>query len=134
MNTAPYLRTVITHTMRWVRPLTGAASARTHLRSTARVASREVRRGLLRAGLARFQLCHLAFEPPQSAVENVCLSGLHRLVEPAQEAQEPRPAALWARAVRRVAHESSIRTARLSRFVGWTAFDHASSAASQFPA
>src|SRR5258706_2819807 len=99
--------------MRWVRPLTGAASARTHLRSKDRVASREVRRGLLRAGLARFQLCHLAFEPPQSAVENVCLSGLHRLVEPAQEAQEPRPAALWADAVRRVAHGSSIRTARL---------------------
>src|SRR5262249_46356644 len=105
-----------------------AASGRTNLGSTDRAASREVRRGLSRAGLARFQLCHFAFETVQPAVENVRLCGLHRLFEPAQEPQEPRPAALWARAVRRVVHESSIRTAGLSCFVGWTAFDHASSA------
>src|SRR5258705_1147881 len=78
------------------------------LGSTDHVASREVRRGLLRTGLACLQLCHFAFEPAQPAVEDVRLGSLHRLFEPAQEPQQSRPAAVGARVVRRVVHKCSI--------------------------
>src|SRR5262249_18327604 len=77
--------------------------------STTSGLSRELRRALLWPRLAFLQLGHLAFEPAQPALENVRLGGLHGLFQPAQESQEPRPAALWARVVSRIAQGSSIR-------------------------